>query len=85
MLALDKLRRPKRSTVASPLKLVLSTMERGVMQARTRRDVASFDRAVRQFRTDFGCLAARRVPLLCPGVRRGIRCLVDAAKAHTGW
>jgi TetR/AcrR family transcriptional repressor of nem operon len=35
---------------------VLTTMEGGVMQARTHRDVAYFDRAVRQLRTYFGYL-----------------------------
>ena len=36
---------------------VLTTMEGGVMQARTHRDVAHFDRAVAQLRTYFDCLA----------------------------
>lgn len=35
---------------------VLTTMEGGVMQARTHRDVAHFDRAVRQLRMYFDCL-----------------------------
>jgi hypothetical protein len=39
-------------------------MEGGVMQARTHRDVAYFDRAVRQLRTYFGYLErdSARVP-----------------------
>jgi AcrR family transcriptional regulator len=43
---------------------VLTTMEGGVMQARTYRDVAYFDRAVRQLRTYFGYLErdAARAP-----------------------
>lgn len=36
---------------------VLTTMEGGVMQARTHRDVGYFDRAVAQLRTYFDCLA----------------------------
>ena len=35
---------------------VLTTMEGGVMQSRTHRDVAYFDRAVRQLRNYFACL-----------------------------
>jgi TetR/AcrR family transcriptional repressor of nem operon len=39
--------------------LVLSVMEGGVMQARTFRDVAYFDRAVAQLRAHFGALTER--------------------------
>jgi AcrR family transcriptional regulator len=38
---------------------VLTTMEGGVMQARTFRDIEYFDAAVRQLRHYFNCLAAR--------------------------
>ena len=43
---------------------VLTTMEGGVMQARTHRDVGYFDRAVAQLRTYFDCLVreAARAP-----------------------
>lgn len=39
--------------------LVLNVMEGGVMQARTYRDVAYFDRAVAQLRTHFDSLSAK--------------------------
>ena len=50
------LRLPKRLDRRELAEFVLTTMEGGVMQARTHRDVAYFDRAVRQLRTYFGYL-----------------------------
>jgi len=50
------LRLPKRRDRRELAEFVLTTMEGGVMQARTHRDVAYFDRAVRQLRTYFGYL-----------------------------
>jgi TetR/AcrR family transcriptional repressor of nem operon len=47
------LRLPKRPDRRELAEFVLTTMEGGVMQARTHRDVAYFDRAVRQLRTYF--------------------------------
>ena len=52
---------------------VLTTMEGGVMQARTHRDVAYFDRSVRQLRAYFDALereAARPVRSPSPRARR---------------
>ena len=49
-------RLPKRLDRRELAEFVLTTMEGGVMQARTHRDVAYFDRAVRQLRTYFGYL-----------------------------
>ena len=62
-------RLPKRLNRRDLAEFVLTTMEGGVMQARTHRDVAYFDRAVRQLRTYLGYLErdAARVPLLCRG------------------
>jgi TetR/AcrR family transcriptional regulator, transcriptional repressor for nem operon len=58
------LRLPKRLNRRELAEFVLTTMEGGVMQARTQRDVAYFDRAVRQLRTYFGYLErdTARVP-----------------------
>lgn len=58
------LRLPKRLDRRELAEFVLTTMEGGVMQARTHRDVAYFDRAVRQLRTYFGYLErdTARVP-----------------------
>ena len=53
---------------------VLTTMEGGVMQARTHRDVAYFDRSVRQLRAYFDHLereATRRSRPLVPPKRQG--------------
>lgn len=50
------LRLPKRADRRALAEFVLTAMEGGVMQARTHRDVAYFDRAVRQLRTYFGYL-----------------------------
>jgi TetR/AcrR family transcriptional regulator, transcriptional repressor for nem operon len=50
------LRLPKHLNRRELAEFVLTTMEGGVMQARTHRDVAYFDRAVRQLRTYFGYL-----------------------------
>jgi TetR/AcrR family transcriptional repressor of nem operon len=50
------LRLPERLDRRELAEFVLTTMEGGVMQARTHRDVAYFDRAVRQLRTYFGYL-----------------------------
>lgn len=47
------LRLPKRLDRRALAEFVLTTMEGGVMQARTHRDVAYFDRAVRQLRLYF--------------------------------
>jgi len=60
------LRSPKRLDRRELAEFVLTTMEGGVMQARTHRDVAYFDRAVRQLRTYFGFLErdTTRVPVL---------------------
>ena len=57
-------RLPKRLDRRELAEFVLTTMEGGVMQARTHRDVAYFDRAVRQLRTYFGYLErdTARVP-----------------------
>jgi TetR/AcrR family transcriptional regulator, transcriptional repressor for nem operon len=49
-------RLPKRLDRRELAEFVLTTMEGGVMQARTHRDVDYFDRAVRQLRTYFGYL-----------------------------
>jgi len=49
-------RLPKRLDRRELAEFVLTTMEGGVMQARTHRDVAYFDGAVRQLRTYFGYL-----------------------------
>jgi TetR/AcrR family transcriptional repressor of nem operon len=59
-----ELRLPKRLDRRELAEFVLTTMEGGVMQARTHRDVAYFDRAVRQLRTYFGYLErdTARVP-----------------------
>src|SRR5450755_3327466 len=59
-------RLPKRLDRRELAEFVLTTMEGGVMQARTHRDVAYFDRAVRQLRTYFGYLErdTARVPVL---------------------
>jgi hypothetical protein len=61
----SNLRLPKRLDRRELAEFVLTTMEGGVMQARTHRDVAYFDRAVRQLRTYFGYLErdAARGPL----------------------
>jgi TetR/AcrR family transcriptional repressor of nem operon len=61
----SNLRLPERLDRRELAEFVLTTMEGGVMQARTHRDVAYFDRAVRQLRTYFGYLErdAARVPL----------------------
>ena len=58
------LRLPKGLDRRELAEFVLTTMEGGVMQARTYRDVAYFDRAVRQLRTYFGYLErdAARAP-----------------------
>ncbi|HVY86625.1 MAG TPA: TetR/AcrR family transcriptional regulator [Caulobacterales bacterium] len=55
-------RLPKNLDRAALAQFVLTTMEGGVMQARTHRDVAYFDRAVAQLRTHFDLLeqAARK-------------------------
>jgi AcrR family transcriptional regulator len=45
---------------------VLTAMEGAVMQARTHRDVAYFDRMVAMLRAHFGMLTARRVAGLAP-------------------
>jgi TetR/AcrR family transcriptional repressor of nem operon len=64
------LRLPKRLDRRELAEFVLTTMEGGVMQARTHRDVAYFDRAVRQLRTYFGYLerdrARARLPASAP-------------------
>jgi TetR/AcrR family transcriptional regulator, transcriptional repressor for nem operon len=62
------LRLPKRLDRRELAEFVLTTMEGGVMQARTHRDVAYFDRAVRQLRTYFGYLErdTARVPASAP-------------------
>ena len=79
------LRLPKRLDRRELAEFVLTTMEGGVMQARTHRDVAYFDRAVRQLRTYFGYLerAARgsasavaprgKLPGRAPGRRKSGR------------
>jgi TetR/AcrR family transcriptional regulator, transcriptional repressor for nem operon len=58
-------RLPKRLDRRELAEFVLTTMEGGVMQARTHRDVAYFDRAARQLRTYFGYLEGdtTRVPI----------------------
>jgi len=63
------LRLPKRADRRALAEFVLTTMEGGVMQARTHRDVAYFDRAVRQLRTYFGYLERdkARVPASASG------------------
>jgi AcrR family transcriptional regulator len=63
------LRLPKRTDRRALAEFVLTTMEGGVMQARTHRDVAYFDRAVRQLRTYFGYLERdkARVPASASG------------------
>src|SRR5450755_727365 len=62
-------RLPKRLDRRELAEFVLTTMEGGVMQARTHRDVAYFDRAVRQLRTYFGYLERdkARVPASASG------------------
>lgn len=49
-------RLPKRIDKRALAQFVLTTMEGGVMQARTHRDVAYFDRAVKQLRVHFELL-----------------------------
>jgi len=49
-------RLPKKARRRELAEFVLTTMEGGVMQARTHRDVAFFDGAVRQLRNYFDCL-----------------------------
>jgi len=70
----SQLRMPKRRDRRELAEFVLTTMEGGVMQARTHRDVAYFDRAVRQLRTYFGYLerdAARGSAPVSTAVPRG--------------
>ncbi len=52
-------RLPKRTDKRALAQFVLTTMEGGVMQARTHRDVAYFDRAVAQLRSHFLMLEER--------------------------
>jgi AcrR family transcriptional regulator len=56
-------RLPKRTDRRALAEFVLTTMEGGVMQARTYRDVAYFDRAVAQLRSYFDALASAAGPL----------------------
>ena len=58
----DARRAPARaiSTAAALAEFVLTTMEGGVMQARTHRDVAYFDRGVAMLRDHFDMLLRRR-------------------------
>jgi AcrR family transcriptional regulator len=67
------LRLPKRTDRRALAEFVLTTMEGGVMQARTHRDVAYFDRAVRQLRTYFGYLERDKaqVPAASSGAAAG--------------
>jgi TetR/AcrR family transcriptional regulator, transcriptional repressor for nem operon len=58
-LAAAKERLPKRTDKRALAQFVLTTMEGGVMQARTHRDVAYFDRAVAQLRNHFQMLEER--------------------------
>lgn len=51
-------RLPAGADIPAIAQFVLTAMEGGVMQARTHRDVAYFDRAVAQLRTYFGLLEA---------------------------
>lgn len=51
-------RLPKRTDKRALAQFVLTTMEGGVMQARTHRDVTYFDRAVKQLRVHFDLLGA---------------------------
>jgi TetR/AcrR family transcriptional repressor of nem operon len=53
-----KHRLPRRTDRAALAQFVLTAMEGGVMQARTHRDVAYFDRAVEQLRAHFAMLEA---------------------------
>ena len=64
---------PKRPDRRELAEFVLTTMEGGVMQARTHRDVAYFDRAVRQLRTYLGYLerGTARVPASASGAAVG--------------
>lgn len=56
-------RLPKQTDRGALAQFVLTTMEGGVMQARTHRDVAYFDRAVAQLRAHFDLLeAAAKAP-----------------------
>lgn len=52
-------RLPKRTDKHALAQFVLTTMEGGVMQARTHRDVAYFDRAVKQLRMHFELLETK--------------------------
>jgi len=52
-------RLPKRIDKRALAQFVLTTMEGGVMQARTHRDVAYFDRAVKQLRIHFELLETK--------------------------
>lgn len=54
-----KERLPRRTDKRALAQFVLTTMEGGVMQARTHRDVAYFDRAVAQLRNHFQMLEER--------------------------
>jgi TetR/AcrR family transcriptional regulator, transcriptional repressor for nem operon len=59
-------RLPKELDRRALAEFVLTAMEGGVMQARTHRDVAYFDRAVGQLRTYFNCLAREAAHLAAP-------------------
>jgi TetR/AcrR family transcriptional regulator, transcriptional repressor for nem operon len=67
------LRMPNRRDRRELAEFVLTTMEGGVMQARTHCDVAYFDCAVRQLRTYFGYLErdTARVPASVPRAAAG--------------
>jgi TetR/AcrR family transcriptional repressor of nem operon len=56
-------RLPRRTDCRALAEFVLTTMEGGVMQARTYRDVAYFDRAVAQLRSYFDALASAAGPV----------------------
>ena len=64
-------RLPKSVDRRALAEFVLTTMEGGVMQSRTQRDVGCFDRAVGQLRAYIGCLEAeaRRASVPSPRAR----------------
>jgi TetR/AcrR family transcriptional regulator, transcriptional repressor for nem operon len=55
-------RLPSKTDLRSLAELVLSVMEGGVMQARTFRDIAYFDRSITQLRAHFDALVAKGEP-----------------------
>ena len=66
-------RLPKSVDRRALAEFVLTTMEGGVMQSRTQRDVGCFDRAVAQLRAYIGCLEAEALRASVPSPRARTR------------